>query len=190
MTGKHCDRVPIKGTVIDMNLQRLHLSQQHVGEVFAQQEDTCLLTDETSKKGEKYMGYEASDSTGRLWVLGVRDMATKSAADTLSVFKEILNDIDYTSEQSSDQTSKLILKHIVATMSDRAATEIKFNTLLQDYKTTIMPAIIENLDTMPEDEQKSVSHLANFFCGLHALIHIAETAEKAIRGVEQGLLST
>ena len=43
---------------------------------------------------------------------------------------------------------------------------------------------------MPEDEQKSVSHLANFFCGLHALIHIAEMAEKAIREVEQGLLST
>ena len=122
MTRKHCDRVPTKGTVIDMNLQRLHLSQQHVGEVFAQEEDTCLLTDEMSKKGEKYMGYEASDSTGRLWVLGVRDMATKSAADTLSVFKEIVNDIDYTSEQSSDQTSKLILKQIVATMSDRAAT--------------------------------------------------------------------
>ena len=43
---------------------------------------------------------------------------------------------------------------------------------------------------MPEDEQKSVSHLANFFCGLHALIHVAEMAEKAIREVEQGLLST
>ena len=85
MTGKHCDRVPTKGTVIDMNLQRLHLSQQYVGEVFAQEEDTCLLTDETSKKGEKYMGYEASDSTGKLWVLGVRDMATKSAADALCV---------------------------------------------------------------------------------------------------------
>ena len=42
---------------------------------------------------------------------------------------------------------------------------------------------------MPEDEQKSVSHLANF-CGLHALIHIAQMAEKAIREVEQGLLST
>ena len=53
-----------------------------------------------------------------------------------------------------------------------------------------MPAIIENFDKMPEDEQKSVSYLANFFCGLHALIHIAETAEKAIGEAEQGLLST
>jgi len=45
-----------------------------------------------------------------------------SQLQTHSVFKEILNDIDYTSEQSSDQASKLILKHMVATMSDRAAT--------------------------------------------------------------------
>ena len=39
MTRKHCDRVPTKGTVIEMNLQHLHLSQQHIGEVFAQEED-------------------------------------------------------------------------------------------------------------------------------------------------------
>lgn len=140
MTGKQCDRVPSKGSVITMNLQRLHLAQQHVGEVFTQEQDTCLLTDETSKKGEKYMGYEASDSSGKLWVLGVRDIASKSATDTLTTFKEILSDIDYTCQQSTDETSKLILQHIVATMSDRAATEVKFNTLLKEYKETIMPS--------------------------------------------------
>ena len=59
-----------------------------------------------------------------------------------------------TTHLSNQVTKQLILKHIVATMSERAAIEIKFNTLLQDYKTMIMPAIIENFDTMPEDEQK------------------------------------
>ena len=57
---------------------------------YSLQRDSCLLTDETSRKGAKYMGYEASDSSGKLWVLGIREMASKSVADTLSVFKEIL----------------------------------------------------------------------------------------------------
>ena len=105
-----------------MNLQQLHLSHQHVGEVFAAERDLCLLTNETSRKDAKHMGYEASDSSGKLWVLGVREMASKSAADTLSVFKEILSDIDLTCQQSQHEPSKLILQHIVATMSDRAAT--------------------------------------------------------------------
>lgn len=39
------------------------------------------------------MGYEAADSTGNLWVLGLRDIEAKSSEDTLTVFKEILSDI-------------------------------------------------------------------------------------------------
>jgi len=50
-----CVRVVSKATVINLKLQCLHLSRQHVVEVFAE-EDTCLLTDETSKKGGKYTG--------------------------------------------------------------------------------------------------------------------------------------
>ncbi len=79
------------------------------------------MTDETSKCGSKYMGYEACDADGKYWVLGMRDITTKSSQDTLNVLKEILDDIDYVSD-SANINSKLILKHIVATMSDRAAT--------------------------------------------------------------------
>ena len=112
MVGKECGKLPSRATVQNMNLQQLHLSHQHVGEVFATEKDSCLLTDETSRKDAKYMGYEASDSSGKLWVLGVREMASKSAADTLSVFKEILSDIDYTCHQSDHAPSKLILQYI------------------------------------------------------------------------------
>ena len=87
-----------------------------------------------SRKGAKYMGYEASDSSGKLWVLGIREMASKSAVDTLSVFKEILSDIDCTCQQAENEPSKVILQHIVATISDRATTKVKFNTLLKDYR--------------------------------------------------------
>ncbi len=135
------------------------------------------------------MGYEASDSSGQLWVLGVHEMVSKSAADTLSVFKEVLSDIDYTCQQSDHEPSKLILQHIVATMSDRAATEVKFNTLLNDYRETIMPTVIDNYDQMPESERTAIGYLANFFCGLHDLIHIAEASEKAISETEKVLVT-
>ena len=75
-------------------------------------------------------------------------------------------------------------------MSDRAATEVKFNVLLQEYKDSVMPTIVENYESMSDEERKSISHLANFFCGLDALVHIAETAEKALVETEKAFLPT
>lgn len=186
LTDHKCKKLPSKSTIIEMNVQRLALSQRHIGEVFSKKESSTLLTDETSKKGVKYMGYEGSDRDGKLWVLGMREIETKSAADTLKVFKEILSDIDQVSTSSENENSKLILKHIVATMSDRAATEVKFNTLLQDYKTSLLPVIIENFETLSPVEQNSISKLGHFFCGLHALVHFADTCQKAILETEKG----
>lgn len=186
LTDHKCSKLPSKSTIIEMNVQRLALSQRHIGEVFSKSDSTTLLNDETSKKGIKYMGYEGSDAEGNLWCLGMREMKTKSAADTLSVFKEILSDIEEASRSSNNENSKLLLKHIVATMSDRAATEEKFNTLLQDYKNSLLPVIVENYETLSQAEQDSISKLGHFFCGLHALIHFAETCQKTILETEKG----
>lgn len=189
LAGKTPNRVPSKSTIIEMNIQRLSLSQRHIGDVLAQDSTTCLLTDETSRRGEKYMGYEVSDSGGNLWVLGLRDIKTKSAADTLSVFKEILSDIDLVSNTSTNDKSKLLMKHIVATMSDRAATEVKFNALLQEYKENIAPLIIDNFIDLSEDEKGAIVKLLNYFCGLHTLIHMAETAQKGLLEGEKGIFA-
>lgn len=66
---------------------------------------------------------------GNLWVLGLRDIETKSTNNTLEVFKDLLNDLDERSDSTENQVSKDIICHIKATMSDRAATEVKFNEL-------------------------------------------------------------
>ncbi|WAR05671.1 hypothetical protein MAR_021040, partial [Mya arenaria] len=84
------------------------------------------MSDETSKFGSKYMGYEAADSTGTLWVLD-----------------------------------------IVATMSDKAATKVKFNTLLHDFRKDVLPLAIENYDAFSAPEKEGIENLC-IFCGLHS----------------------
>lgn len=184
LVGKKPTNVPSKSTVLNMNLQRLSLSQQQVSEVLCPKPNITLLTDETSKRGAKYMGYEASDSDGNMWVLGLRDITTKSAQDTLDVLKEILSDIDLRSKLTDNSKSKALLTHIIATMSDRAQTEIKFNALLEEYRSSILPTVIENYDDLPDDDKKAVASLSNFFCGLHSLVHIAETSKAALKEAE------
>ena len=36
-------------------------------------------------------------------------------------------------------------------MSDRAATETKFNALLKDYRESVLPDVVENYETLSED---------------------------------------
>ena len=85
-----------------------------------------------------------------------------------------------------NEASKDIIKHIVATISDRAATEVKFNDMLQLYRKEVLLLIYSQFDEFNDEEKLSLSSLSNFFCGLHALVNFAETTEAAIKG-EHGI---
>lgn len=97
-----------------------------------------------------------------MFVLGLRQIQTKSGRDTLSTFQEILNDIDACSKRADNEISNRILTNIVATMSDRAATEQKFHDLLQNMRADILPLVYENWDVLSSAEQVEISRLMNF----------------------------
>jgi hypothetical protein len=91
----------------------------------------------------------------------------KQARQFLSTFKELLQDMEDVSTEASSESSKRLLLNIVATMSDRAGTQIKFNELLQEYRQS---TIDDHVHLLSDAEQSSISSLLNFFCGLHALV--------------------
>ena len=134
-----------------MNLQRLVLSQRQLSEILTQHEQTTLYTDETSKYGNKIGGYHVSDKEGNDFTLGLRDLVTKGGSDTLETFKEILNDIDNVSGKAENEISRQVLTNIHATMSDSASTEIKFNKLLEEYRSSVLPYTIENYEHLNDE---------------------------------------
>ncbi len=90
-------------------------------------------------------------------------MLTKSGEDTLGVFKEILFDIDSIYNSETNEASQNILFHLRNTMSDRAATEMKFNNLLQTYRADIIPQMIDSWSDLDVDVQKQLTRMNNFF---------------------------
>ena len=60
-------------------------------------------------------------------------MYCKSSTTVLATFKSILNDIDDNTSVSNDGLK--LLANIKNTMLDRAATEKKFNDILENYRT-------------------------------------------------------
>ena len=178
-------RLPSRTTVNSMNVQRLVVSHRQIEEEFAQQPNTCLLSDETSKFGKQYQGFHAADEQGKTWCLGVREMATKGSETVLSTFKEILSDIDDVSSSCSKKSEEIML-NITSTMSDRAATQIKFNTLLEEFRTDIVVNQIgESWDTFSDVQRSQLTKLCNFFCSLHVLVHLAEAASTALLEYEK-----
>ena len=69
-------------------------------------------------------------------------------------------------------------------MSDRAATEVKFNELLEAYREEILPEMIKDWKDLSEELQSNLTRLNNFFCGLHGLVHIAEVSNNSLKEME------
>lgn len=113
-------------------------------------------------------------------------MATKSAQSTLDTFKDILDDISFANKETLYIRGNQILCNIQNTVSDRAATELKFNEILQDYRMTLLPQIHENFNNLDDVGKEAVSRLNNFFCGLHRLVHMANASQKGLCEAERG----
>ena len=112
MVGKKANRLPSTTTVNNMNVERGILAQQQVAEELAQEENTTLETDESSKYGKQYGAYALRTSEGSPYVLGLRDLLTKSGHDTLATLKDILWDIDKCYYSGKNEASQNLLFHL------------------------------------------------------------------------------
>lgn len=78
--------------------------ESHVGE-----SDMTLYTDETSKFGKSYGVFAVTDTAKNTYLLGLREMASKSAKTTLDTFHEIMediNDVCSLREEKNDQNNR------------------------------------------------------------------------------------
>ena len=101
-------------------------------------------------------------------------MLTGSTAKVMDTFKQILADVDLV---GGENTGNVIL---AKTMSDRHIVEKNFNSLLKEYRSTILPSVVETWNTLSQDQQQTMSTLNNFFCGMHILVGMADTASATL----------
>ena len=110
---------------------------------------------------------------------GIRHVFSESAKNTLDTFTEILDDI-YSVQLALGKecaSSKIVAK-IRNTMSDRHSAEKLFNELLEEYRCEILPTVFENWNNLTAIEQDQLTSMNNFFCGLHYVIGLADSAEE------------
>ena len=100
----------------------------------------------------------------------------------MDALKDILEELGQTGARHgySDAANKIIA-NIKSTMSDRASSQKAFNTLLSEYRTNVLPLIIDNWESLGENEQASMSQMFHYFCGMHLLVNMAENVTEALK---------
>ena len=66
-------------------------------------------------------------------------------------------------------------------MSDRHAAEKLFSQILSDYRTNILPDVVSGWNDMSDEEHDQITRMNNFFCGLHFLVGLADSAEATLK---------
>ena len=103
------------------------------------------------------MAFGITDEDGNQLVIGLRDMASKSSDDTLSTLQDIMKDIEERFSQTNSNMSKELFVSITGTMSDCAATEVRFSHLLENYINEVVPLLKEARSEEMKEEDVSCS---------------------------------
>ena len=69
------------------------------------------------------------------------------------------------------------MTNISLTMSDSAATEVKFNSLLEEYRAAVLPYTLDNYNDLDEDGKLSLSRLNIFSVACTLLFTLLKPAQ-------------
>ena len=65
-------------------------------------------------------------------------------------------------------------------MSDRHAAEKLFNQMLAEYCAEILPEVYSGWSEFSKEEKDQFTQMNNFYCGLHFLVALADSAEATL----------
>lgn len=154
------------------------IAYQQLAEEFVESKFTTLHSDGTTKFGQHYGSFQISTDESA-YTLGLMEMSSGSSKTTLDCLKDILSDIDKASKVSA---GKQILVDIKNTMSDiDTLLKKSFNSLLEDYRSDILPSVTEGWETLSTEEQAKITNLNSFFCGMHLVVGMVDTAASTLK---------
>ncbi|CAC5425353.1 unnamed protein product [Mytilus coruscus] len=158
-TGEDITSLPASSSSSTMAREAGILSELHLKETLSNSNNLTLLRDATTKRGRHYYGVKLCTDT-QDFTLGTKEISCGTAEQYTEAAVEMLDNI------SSPENP--IVSKISNFMTDRSATEIKTNRLINN--------VIESLE-----ENKKTS---SFHCSVHPLLQFAEETEKVAKHLE------
>ena len=177
-------RLPKVTFAKDMFLEARGLAQIHVATTLLdiKENPLTLYSDGTSKHGHSCTTFDVQ-SGEEVFVVGLREVGGADAQSQLDLFKEVLEDVggSLSNRNGCGNFKNLLFKSIKNLISDRCATDKKFNNLFTKFRKELLPDVIKNWENLSNDQQQSLGNGYEFFCGLHFLVRLADQAEACLK---------
>uniref|UniRef100_A0A8R1DHN3 Uncharacterized protein n=2 Tax=Caenorhabditis japonica TaxID=281687 RepID=A0A8R1DHN3_CAEJA len=184
MVGVTFNCVPCPSTVRNISLATLHFARTHIktqlSDFLDEGQSFCLVSDETTKGTKKIQTFGVHSSDGTFICLGLEQVAEKSAKTAFDALEASVNSLP---GASPDFFKKFMWK-VKSTMSDSARTEIKFNTIIEEYRSQVAPEVVEKYTELSDQEKTKLLNVSNFFCQLHLVSNFTNVALKCLLNLE------
>ena len=93
-----------------------------------------LHSDGRSKKGRSYLTFHGKTNDGSLYVLSLWEVGAVDAQSQLAVFCEVLEEVCKTTGDDENSKFNKVFALIKNLISNRCATQKKFNNLFPEYR--------------------------------------------------------
>ena len=170
------EAIPKPSTITGMIGEMKGLTCQQLGEQLSTDSNLTLHSDGTTKFGHHYGSYQISTKDSA-YSLGLGDMVTGTANQILTTLKQILADIELA---AGEGVGDKIIANLKNTMSDRHIVQKNFNTLLEEYRSQVLPSVVSDWSNLSEESQAKLSTLNNFFCGMYLIVGMADVAASSL----------
>ena len=205
-----CDKLPTKTTISEMRIEGRALAKMQLTEAFTSCSNNTLHSDGTTKFGHKFQCYQVTTQDSSLSlglevrnqnnshnlfnntcpIIIMQEITSGTAETMLAVLQDILQELAEGVQRTGlSNEVGTIVANIKNTMSDRAAAQKSFNTLLATYRSDILPSVVSNWKSLSNDEQLTISQMHNFYCGMHLVVNMAEHTYESLKLVERNFES-
>ena len=153
--------------------------------------NNTLHLDGTQKRFNEYSGFQVTTSDGSQGLsLGFSDMAAGSADDYMCATKDLFSELadllvpkDASSREIEMKQGQL-LKAIKNVQSDRHVVNKNYFQQLKIYRASFLPKIMPNFHELSAEEVSKVVRMNQLFCGMHAIIGMANVCKDALKEFE------
>ncbi|VDI18281.1 Hypothetical predicted protein [Mytilus galloprovincialis] len=161
VNGHEIDNLPSVASIHNMSREAKAICNRQVEEAIGNSENITLMKDATSKQGRHFYGTKISGSEGE-FTLGIKEISSGSAEQYVKATLDIVHEI---TEENA------FLTKLTNCMTDRSATELKSNKILNQLKNS--------------KEENNEMTINEFQCSVHPLLQFADEVEKVAKDIEK-----
>lgn len=193
LSKREIGRLPSLATISTLALEARHLADLEVADAMKRGDPAgvlgnCIHGDGTTKYHRKYQNFQCTLPDGTQKTFALTEMGS---GDTDAVFKafehrmkELAEALSSAGEGDTDEIYNELITNIKSTMTDQGPTMPQFSSRVSTVRSELLPEVVKNWETLPEDVRKSLSEFGTFFCRMHPLINFAEEVNKVLKSYE------